>query len=225
MNKIILFIFFVIIIYIFFHNSKDNDYSNKIAVVGNGPLTEKEIKKINNYEIIAVINDSRNSIKKNIKLNPTMLFLRQIQINCDGFFGYDFNKNEFKNPDIMNTIKDIIFISPEKKVCMKNINKIKKKYPKFNYKIISSGDEPWEKKPYKFNGKIYNLDKLPSSGITTIKYMLENYPKSEVHIYGMNWNAKSHTHNFKKEKEYINESKKCIIHKTWKNTYEPFKNK
>ena len=47
--------------------------------------------------------------------------------------------------------------------------------------------------------------------------MLENYPKSEVHIYGMNWN-KSHTHNFKKEKEFIDESKKSIIHKTWKNT-------
>jgi len=49
--------------------------------------------------------------------------------------------------------------------------------------------------------------------------MLEKYPLHNIHIYGMNSNRTDY-HDMKKEKEYINECDRCIIHKTWKNTYE-----
>ena len=72
----LIYIFFIIIsILCVFSNlnnkSKSLDKSKyldkSLAVVGNGPLTNKEIDEINKYDIIAIINNNRNGKNKSIK--------------------------------------------------------------------------------------------------------------------------------------------------------------
>ena len=51
--------------------------------------------------------------------------------------------------------------------------------------------------------------------------MLDKYPYHDIHIYGMNFAHKGH-HDGIVEKEMIKECRRCKLHKTYKDTYEPF---
>ena len=217
MNNIIKYIIFILIIILSL--SLINNYF-KIAVVGNGPLTERDIKEINKYNIIAVINHSKNG-NKDIPIKSTHYFLRQVGTKCGGFYGWNKDKNEFDKikQESFQSVKNIFLLCPSDKECIENINKIKEKYKNIN--IISSGSEPWKESIFIFNKKKYKHSHSPSSGILTINYMLEKYPLHTIHIYGMNSNGIGF-HDMKAEKEMIKECRKCKLHKTHKDTYEPF---
>ena len=214
MIYLLLFLLFLIVLTIFFINNYF-----KIAVVGNGPLTEEEIKEINKYNIIAVINKSKNG-DKDIPIKATDLFLRHWGGGAEpwNFYGWNKDKNEFtQKPETLKTVKNIILLHSEKQN-IENINKIVEKHTDKNIVPLSN----WVLKDpiYTFNKKKYeHRTYSPSSGILTINYMLEKYPFHTIHIYGMNHTGREH--NMKKEKEYIGECDRCITHKTWKDTYQP----
>ena len=193
------------------------DINNKISIVGNGPLTEYEINEINDYDIIYVLNTVKTGNKK-IPIKATHHIIRQKGTENDGFYGWNKDKNEFTiNPETNPT--NIIFACPTNKESYENINKIKSKFTDKNIEVISSVSEPWTEKKYKFDNILYDHYDSPSTGVIGINYILEKYPSSEIHIYGMNWQLRG-GHDTKKEKEYISECPRCIIHKTWKDTYE-----
>ena len=205
-------------------NSKSSRKNNKIAIVGNGPLTKKEINEINNYNIIFILNTA--GYNKKIPIKATHHILRQALWDHSrpeswGFHGWVKEKNEFTlHPVQKESIKNIIFACPTNKESYVNINKIKRKFKNKKFEVISSGSEPWKEKKYKVNNILYDHNRSPSTGIIGINYILERYPYSEVHIYGMNSRQEGH-HNTKREKEYISKCPRCILHKTWKNTYKP----
>jgi len=225
MNNIIKFKYIIFILIIILLVSLINNYF-KIAVVGNGPLTEQDIKEINKYNIIAVINTTKNG-NKDIPIKATHYFLRQnIGVdNCSrGFWGWNKDKNEFEiKKESFNSVKNIILLCPTDKECNENINKIKEKCKNENknINIISSGSEPWKESIFIFNKKKYKHSASPSSGILTINYMLDKYPLHNIHIYGMNSTIIGY-HDLKSEKEMIIECRRCKLHKTRKDTYEPF---
>ena len=74
----------IILICIYFIKDKYNlSNPNKIAVIGNGPLSDEDINEINsNFNIIAIINAGANGDKKN-KLNATELYTRQWGFNSN----------------------------------------------------------------------------------------------------------------------------------------------
>lgn len=219
MKFIYIFFIIILILCVFSNLNNKSKYLDKsLAIVGNGPLTNKEIDEINKYDIIAIINNNRNGKNKSIK--ATHHFLRQDGIDNRGFHGWDKNENKFLiNLETNKTIKNIILLCPEGKECIENINSIKEKYINKNINVISSGSEPWKESIFIFNKKKYKHSNSPSSGILTIKYMLENFSLHTIHIYGMN-SIRTDYHDMKKEKEYIDECDRCIMHKTWKNTHE-----
>jgi hypothetical protein len=51
--------------------------------------------------------------------------------------------------------------------------------------------------------------------------MLDKYPLHNIHIYGMN-STKIGWHDLKSEKKMVKKCYRCKLHKTHKDTYEPF---
>ena len=177
--------------------------------MGNGPLTKEDIKEINKNDIICEINDRNKKEKDNI--NGTHLFVRS---NRNGYTG--FNKN------IPKSIKNIVFISGSESgdlITNKYLNNIKKIDENINIEMYTFKLN--NKDGFKFDNQKYKLTNSPSAGIIVLKYILEKYPNNKINIYGMNSVIKGY-HNHKLEKEMINNSKNCILHKTWKDTYEAF---
>ena len=187
-------------------NKYEGFTTQKICVVGNGPLTKEDVKNINKHDIICEIN-KRNEKEKN-NINGTHLFLRS---NKKGYHGTINN--------IPKSIQNVIFITGSESgnlVENKYLNNIKKideniKIEMYTFKLNN-------KDGFEFDKKMYKLTNSPSAGIIVLKYILEKYPNNKINIYGMNSTKKGY-HNHKLEKEMINDSNNCILHKTWKDTY------
>ena len=202
MNKIqkfilfIVFIILIVVIFLYIYYIKNKYYicnPNKIAIIGNGPLSDKEINDINhNYDIIVVMNNGATGDKNN-KLNATKLYNRQwgfnSNLNTVGINGFDSKNNIYHSYNkYSNTIKDIVIIAPEGEEYKKSIEYIKKNYnnvvlylikPNLQSNNETGVDFNFNKKNY----KIYN--KSISAGLLVIKHILDKYQEHDIHIYGM----------------------------------------
>ena len=210
-NKYILLFLFLILIIILLYKFTFNKYESfttqKICVVGNGPLTKKDVNEINKHDIICEMN-KRNKKEKN-NINGTHLFLRS---GKSGYHGI--------NGEIQKSIKNVIFMTGSGSgnlITNKYLNNIKKIDKNINTEMYTFKLN--NKDGFTFDNKTYNLTNSPSAGIIVLKYILEKYPNNKINIYGMN-SIKKGFHNHKLEKEMMNNSKNCILHKTWKDTYE-----
>ena len=220
-NIIIILIIFIIFIECLNYLKNIEKFSNpkskkSIAVVGNGPISEDDLNKINNYDIVCRFNDCKN-YRKNDKI--THLVVRQ-RYNTEIITGLDKNYKQSK------PITDLIIIGTNRKL----LEKVKNINSNLNCKII----EIYESSLCELKDYVCNLDKNtpfyfnkknignkfgvygPSSGFVLLSNI---YNGDEIHIYGMNWNFTSgHNGNF--EKNIIeNHCKNCIIHKTNGNEY------
>ncbi len=202
---IIFLLIIIIVIYIINNNFR-------IAVVGNGPLTEEEITDINKYNIIVIMNNNKSG-GKDIPIKATHLFLRK---GGGGYFGWDkIKKKLFVKEETYKTLKHIILINNSSiKEDIINNNKGK------NISVIPC-TRVCNKSICTYKDNNYNLNKPASTGYLSINYMLEKYPLHNIHIYGMN-STKIGYHDMKTEKEMIKECRRCKIHKTHKDTYETF---
>ena len=129
MKLIYIFFIIILILCVFSNLNNKSKYLDKsLAIVGNGPLTNKEIDEINKYNIIAVINDSKNG-NKDIPIKATHYFLRQKGTECIGFFGWNKDKNEFDKikQESFQSVKNIFLLCPTDKGCIENINKLKER--------------------------------------------------------------------------------------------------
>jgi hypothetical protein len=220
----------ILLLYIYFIRSKYSlSNPNKIAIIGNGPLSEEDINKINNnFEIIVGMNGVVNG-KKDIKLKYTHLFSRQwddiTTPKTINFIGYDKDKKILKSYEkYKDTIKNILLIVPKGLEYKEGINDIKNNYKNVSiYSIDANLNIKKNKGPnkLKFNDKDYDINHSLSMGMISIGYVLDKYPNHDIHIYGMNFSQRGH-HDGIVEKEIIDECDRCIVHKPWKDTYEPF---
>ena len=206
LSTILIIILFLILLYKFVFNKYEGFSTQKICVVGNGPLTKKDIREINKHDIICEINNRNKKDKDNI--NGTHLFLIS---NSKSYHGISNN--------IPKSIKNVIFINGSESgnlITNKYLNNIKKIGENINIEMYTFKLN--NKNDFEFDNQKYKLSTSPSAGIIVLKYILENYPNNKINIYGMNSVNKKY-HDFKLEKEMIKNSKNCILHKTWKNTY------
>ena len=226
-----IFIFFIIIILIYIFSIKNNYSENfeniyfipqfrepKVAVVGNGPITEADRQLINNFDIVYRFNDCKN-MKKGDKI--THLVVRQTFI-FHTVTGLDTNFLPLKDA------KNIIFIGKDKEL----YENIKLKNPNRNFSMI----DVYEKITCKFmncNKKLIDNIKFnninikqtdaswgPSSGFLVLADVTGKY--NNVHIFGMNWNFNWYMdHDSSWEKDNILKlCKHCVIHKTKNDNYK-----
>tara|TARA_B100000035_G_scaffold242012_1_gene210510 strand:- start:235 stop:957 length:723 start_codon:yes stop_codon:yes gene_type:complete len=226
---IVLIIIGIILLYIYFIRKK---YSlsniNKIAVIGNGPLSDEDINEINsNFKIIVGMNGVANG-RKDTKVKYTQIFSRQWEDTTTpetiNFIGYDKDKKILNSYEkYKDTIKDILLVVPKGLEYKEGINDIKNKYKNVSIHSIDANlNDKKNKGPnkYKFNGKNYDIYHSLSMGIISIGYILDKYPDHDIHIYGMNFAQRGH-HDGIVEKKMVKKCYRCKIHKTFKNTYEP----
>jgi len=221
----------IILVCIYFIKDKYNlSNSNKIAVIGNGPLSDEDINEINsNFEIIVGMNAVLNG-RKGIKVKYTHLFSRQWDDTTTpktiNFIGYDKDKKILNSYEkYKDTIKNILLVVPKGLEYKEGINDIKNNYKNVSIHSIDANLNIKKNKgpnKFNFNNKKYDINHSLSMGMISIGYVFNIYPNHDIHIYGMNFSQRGH-HDGIVEKEIIDECDRCIVHKTWKNTYEPFK--
>jgi len=223
-----------ILVFIYLTNNNNLSNPNKIAVIGNGPLSDENINEINsNFNIIAIMNVGANGDKKN-KLNATDLYTRQWGVNSNlnviGLNGFD-DKNKIYNSyeKYSDTLKNIIIIAPKDEEYKDAVEYIKKNYKNVElYSIDPHLHIKRNKGPnkLKFDNKEHDIyHNSLSAGILTLRHVLDKYPKHIIHTYGMNFNfneISSKSHDGVAEKKIIDDCDRCIVHKTWKDTYDPF---
>lgn len=232
-TKILLIIIgIILLLYIYFKRRKYSlSNTNKIAVIGNGPLSNEDIIEINNnFKIIVGMNDVKNG-KQKTALNYTHLFCRQwddIRSSTPKaitFIGYDKDKKILNTYErYKQTINNILLVVPKGFEYKEGINNIKNNYKNVSIYSIDANLQKKENKgpnKYKFNNKNYDILHSLSMGMISIGYLLDKYPDHDIHTYGMNFSQRG-WHDGIVEKKIINECDRCIVHKTYKNTYEPF---
>ena len=181
----------------------------KIAIIGNGPISNYQRKIINSYDIIVRFNGTKN-LKKNDK--TTVLAIRQ---NETGFFGLNSNCVQPhvspKHMILLGTNR----INHMKKVCLKrNINTktIHIYYDKYFYPNFN-----------KYYTNKFRNDSF-SSGFIIINYFLHHFRDHDIHIFGMNWNLPTGFHHMKFERKEIDTLQKQFkikIYKTPSPNYLP----
>ena len=206
--------YFILIIlllwFLVYTSNKENFEETTIAIVGNGPLSNKDRKNINEFDMVYRFN-SLNSYTVGDKID--ILCVRQCG-KTDTVFGLD-NKYTIKNNVNVN---NILVIGTRHNIA----NKIKERNPNKNVEMLDIYEKyicDYEScnvhdNKIIFDRKVYTYDTLcgPSSGFHLIMYVLNKYPHNNIHIFGMNWNGIHICHNGNLEKELINNCKRCIIH-------------
>lgn len=196
----------------------ESNNDNLIAVVGNGPISQKDRSLINKFKYVYRFNDC-----KNMKVNDKITHLVVRQSGNTGFV-HGIDKN-YKCPlDVPN----LIFIGTDETL----FQKLKQNNPSCYLKMI----EIYEKNicnktscsikhndKIKFNG-IYvepsNADWGGSSGFYMLADLTNSPLPKEIHIFGMNWNFDRMGHNSKWEKKIIKKlCQNCRVHPTSANTY------
>ena len=222
MNKLFIILFTFIIIFYFsliFYNKKIEKFDNEpiIAVVGNGPITNKDREFINKCDIVYRFNDCKN-FKNGDKI--THLVVRQMGTKWK-VSGLNYNFTPIKDVD------NLIFIGTRNNL----YNQIKKANKKRNCKMIDVYEKNICKKikcnltkDYMItfnNKKIKQPDSTCgfSSGFIALAYITNKY--KNVNVFGMNWNfIKNKSHSGEWEKKIIDKfCKKCKIHLTATNNY------
>jgi hypothetical protein len=182
------------------------DTNKTIAVVGNGPLTEKKKDEINKYDLVYRFNHAPG-YRKGDKI--TGLYIRQIGLT-NKTHSDDFLR---QNPELK---LDKIYIGMKKR----HDNHI---YVWESKDTLVKGERLFKSCSFCNDGKCLhkNARNGPTSGIIGINDVLEKYPKNDIHIYGMNWNWEGKKyHHLNNEGEIIKRCcKNCFIHKTPRNTY------
>ena len=225
MNKLFIILFIILSIFyslLIFYNKKNierfriNNFTT-VAVVGNGPITDKDREKINKCDLVYRFNDCKN-FKKGDKV--THLIVRQLGTKWK-VSGLNYNFEPIKD------VNNLIFIGTRKEL----FNEIKNKNRNRDCRMI----EVYEKNICKkincnlnrsdlviFNNKKIKQPKSTcgfSSGFIALADITNKY--NNINVFGMNWNFKKNkSHNGKWEKKIIDKfCKKCKIHLTSSNSY------
>ena len=201
-----------------FCNTKFQKTSNsKVAIVGNGPLYNKDITKILKCDLIIQFNHAVHYHKIN---RCDILAIRPREDKTDKLSTVN---------NILKTIKKETYILPIT-ITNDNIKLFKKTKNKLLKPIMVYEDNYKKKSELSGNTSLFNLNKKkyqqknalcgPSSGAALLSEINNIDSIDKIYVFGMNFNGGHHIHlDFKYPYLVKNYCKKCIFHKTPTNKY------
>ena len=189
----------------------------KIAVIGNGKISDKDRENIKKCNLICRFNDAKN-YKNNEKTD--ILFVRQ-----HGHYGKIHGLDGYTSRKIITN--EIVLVGS----WISHLHNLKK-YNNIPIHMIDIYEEHCSKykkctlKEYNYNlifdNKTYKVPYTRcylSSGTIGISYLLSRFPNAILEIFGMNWAFTHNGHPGYFEKKIIDSCKRCKVNKMETNIY------
>ena len=190
--------------------------AQQVAVVGNGPISENDSKKINECQCIIRFNDAKN--RKSDERTDLQIVRRQLGVGkIERMFWKYFVPKGVYTMYVTEPSYVLSYNGLENPLGVIDIGRDKTKF-RDDLKLFP-GCNKCDNKPC-----TYSLTEWgPSTGALVIN-MLESMDNiKEINVFGMNWNPPSNKINVHVDFNYPelikNCCKKCIIHKTTTNNY------
>ena len=193
-----------------------------IAIVGNGPISKKDVHKINKCDCVFRCNHARHFKPGRDKID--YIFNR---IHIFGPYNSSYNSSDKfikKNSNLSFEVIDVGTkqLNAGKRHHLFTYNSKKNKYPKNrDLRVFKSCNFCHN------NNKCLHRSSLlgPTTGLMGIEFVSTTYPNATIHLFGFNWcidfkSTNPNNGHMLHEKEIIRRCcKNCIVHRTPRSTY------
>lgn len=206
-----------------FDSSKDNsDESIDVAVVGSGPLTDRDRQMIRTARELYRFNSMPNL---NVDEPIGTVFLRRAGFAGDRIWGLD--SRDGACPRIVDADAIILVVNGQgRPVSPPRMAELYRQFSRVHVAEESVKELTINENTYRSND--FRPGALFSTGFVGLAHVLNTSPSvkkgSQLHIFGMNWNNHSiHSggHPFDMEKKVIFNHPQIVVHKTESEDYKP----